>query len=45
MNKHQPNPNAESLGSDAAVEKIRQLATSARVCLFGTSEEIGRAHV
>ncbi len=38
MNKHQPDPDAQNLVQDAAVEKIRQLATSARVCLFGTSE-------
>ena len=38
MNMHQPNPDAQNLASDAAVEKIRQLATAARVGLLGTSE-------
>lgn len=38
MNKHQPDPDAKNLSRDAAVEKIRSIAKSARVCLFGTSE-------
>lgn len=36
--KKQPDPDAKNLNQDAAVEKIRQIAKSARVCLFGTSE-------
>jgi general stress protein 26 len=38
MNKHQSDPDAKNLTQDAAVEKIRQLAKAARVCLLGTSE-------
>ena len=38
MNKHQPNPDAQNLHQEAAIEKIRAIAKSARVCLFGTSE-------
>lgn len=37
MNK-QPDPDAKNLSQEAAIEKIRALAKSARVCLFGTSE-------
>ena len=36
--KKQPDPDAKNLNQDAAVEKIRQIAKSARVCLLGTSE-------
>jgi general stress protein 26 len=36
--KKPPNPDAENLSRDAAVEKIRHIAKSAHVCLFGTSE-------
>ena len=36
--KKQPSLDAINLSRDAAVEKIRQIVKSARVCLFGTSE-------
>jgi len=36
--KKPPSPDAKNLSRDAAVEKIRHIAKSARVCLFGTSE-------
>lgn len=36
--KKQPSPDATNLSRDAAVEKIRQIVKSTRVCLFGTSE-------
>ena len=38
MNKHQPDADAKNLTQDAAIEKIRQIAKSARICLLGTSE-------
>lgn len=34
----QPDPDAKNLAQDAAVEKIRAIAKSARICLLGTSE-------
>ena len=36
--KKQPDPDAKNLSRDAAVEKIRAITKSARVCLFGTSD-------
>ena len=36
--KKQPSPDATNLSRDAAVEKIRQIVKSTRVCLFASSE-------
>ncbi|MEO6876824.1 MAG: pyridoxamine 5'-phosphate oxidase family protein [Opitutaceae bacterium] len=36
--KNSPNPSDKNLAQDSAVAKIHELATSIRVCLFGTSE-------